>query len=352
MKHSRLHCAWLVVPNISRSVAIDITHLNLSSANETFPSASAWLVVLNISRSVAVYITRLNLSSANETFTSALCLTGGPKHLTLRRYLHNTIHLFKRYKLKDPKDAIDPAKVTAHMLDIVTQALSKLGFRTKVTVVGPAVNFQIRSRETSFRYIDIDLVLYIKQGKWPPSADLNIPPKLMTRGVGLVPKVLEAPQDTKVWQISFTAAEIILFQDIDEDGGCRKKLLKIAKYLKLASKWPDSVSSYHLKTILMKMNREHPNKADWADSKIVPRFEELMSRFLTALKAGKLPRFFIPDFDLFKVKISVRPSKGWRIWSTLSRPTLIRAFHLHGHLCSRLNVWIRQQLVIDEEFFC
>ena len=212
------------------------------------------------------------------------------------------IYLFNRYKLKNPKDAIDPAKVRAHMLDIVTQALTKLGFKTKVTVVGPAVNFQIPSREASFRYIDIDLVLYIKQDKWPASADPNIPSKLKARGVGLVPKVLEAPQDTKVWQISFTAAEIILFQGIDEDEGCQKKLLKIAKYLKLASKWPDTVSSYHLKTILMKMNRDHPNKDDWTDSKIVPRFEELMSSFLKALQAGKLPSFFIPNFDLFKGK--------------------------------------------------
>ena len=211
-------------------------------------------------------------------------------------------HLFIRYKVKDPEDAIDPAKVRAHMLDIVTQALTKLRFKTKVTVIGPAVNFQIPSRESSFRYIDIDLVLYIKQDKWPAKVDPNIPPKLTTRGVGLVPKVLEAPQDTKVWQISFTAAEIILFQDIDADGGCRKKLLKIAKYLKLASKWPDTVSSYHLKTILMKMNRDHPNKDDWIDSKIVPRFEELMSRFVTALETGKLPSFFITDFDLFKGK--------------------------------------------------
>ena len=188
------------------------------------------------------------------------------------------------------------------MLDIVTKALTKLRIKTKAIVVGPAVNFQIPSKESSFKYIDIDLVLYIKQDEWPASADPNIDPKLKAEGVGLVPKVLEAPQDTRVWQISFSAAEIKLFQGIDADGGSRKKLLRIAKYLKLASQWPDTVSSYHLKTVLMKMNRDHPSKDDWTDSKLVPRFEELISNFLSALEGSKLPSFFIPTFDLFKGK--------------------------------------------------
>ncbi|CAB4040986.1 Hypothetical predicted protein [Paramuricea clavata] len=188
------------------------------------------------------------------------------------------------------------------MLEIVTKALAKVGIKTKTTPVGPSINFQIPSHEKSFKYIDIDLVLYIKQNDWPKSADPKIDPTLKAVGVGLVAKVLEPPQDSRLWQISFSAAEIKLFQGIDADGGSRKKLLKIAKYLKIASKWPENIASYHLKTEIMKMNRDHPNKDDWTDSKLVPRFNELILNFLKSLEAGKLTSFFIPSFNLFQGK--------------------------------------------------
>jgi hypothetical protein len=189
------------------------------------------------------------------------------------------------------------------MLDIVTKALAKVGIKTKApTPVGPSINFQIPSNEKSFKYIDIDLVLYIKQNDWPTTADPKIDPALKAVGVGLVAKVLEPPQDSRLWQISFSAAEIKLFQGIDADGGSRKKLLKIAKYLKIASEWPETIASYHLKTEIMKMNRDHPNKDDWTDSKLVPRFNELILNFLKALEAGKLTSFFIPSFNLFQGK--------------------------------------------------
>jgi hypothetical protein len=89
------------------------------------------------------------------------------------------------------------------------------------------------------------------------------------------------------------------------DGGCRKTLLKIAKYLKTKSDLPDTVASYHLKTLLLEMNERRKDPADWTEDKLVPRFKELMKMngFLTALKAGILKSFFIAKFNLFRGKL-------------------------------------------------
>jgi hypothetical protein len=124
----------------------------------------------------------------------------------------------------------------------VEKAVKKLKIKTDVIEVGPAINFEISSKEAAFPKIDIHLVFYIQQENWPASATTNISPQLKAIGVGLVPKVLEAPDDTRLWQISFSAIEIKLFKDIDADGGgIRKKLQKIMKYLKLATEWPKTL---------------------------------------------------------------------------------------------------------------
>jgi hypothetical protein len=144
------------------------------------------------------------------------------------------------------------------MKHLVEKAVKKLKIKTDVIEVGPAINFEIPSKEAAFPKIDIDLVFHIQKENWPPaSATTNISPQLKAVGVGLVPKVLEAPDDTRLWEISFSAIEIKLFKDIDADGGIRKKLQKIMKYLKLATEWPKTLASYHLKNVLMKMNYDH-----------------------------------------------------------------------------------------------
>ncbi len=208
---------------------------------------------------------------------------------------------FNRFQLTDPKGAIDPVQTRAHMKDLVKQALKKLGIETTVTEVGPAINFHLTYDEVLYP-IDIDLVLYVQQKEWPASATVDLKSDLKDLGVGLVPKVLEAPQNTKVWQISFSNIEINLFKGIDKDGGIRRKLLRIMKYLKLKTKWPKTVSSYNLKTIIMKMNQNNPSKEFWSDSNLVARFRDVMKTFLTSIEQADMKSFFIPTFNLFEGK--------------------------------------------------
>ena len=212
----------------------------------------------------------------------------------------NTAYLFlNRYQLKDPKGAIDPVQTRDHMLKLVKDAMVKLGLEPEAMEVGPAINFELSYEEVPYP-IDIDLVLYVQQQDWPASATVNLRPDLKKLGVGLVPKVLE--KDNKVWQISFSNIEINLFKNIDADGGIRKKLLRVVKYLKLKTKWPKTVSSYNLKTIVMKMNQNNPSKDFWSDDKIVARFRDLMKTFLSEIEQADMKSFFIPTFNLFEGK--------------------------------------------------
>ena len=73
-------------------------------------------------------------------------------------------------------------------------------------------------------------------------------------------------------------------ENIDSDGGCRKKVLQLAKYFKGKSvgRW-HPLALYHLKTILLHMNDEMRDSKHWVQKMLVPRFKDLIDRLLKRL---------------------------------------------------------------------
>lgn len=200
---------------------------------------------------------------------------------------------------------LDPSKVRGHLRDLVEKAVLGLGMKGEVLKRpwegGPAVTFECASGEPDFRCISIDLAIGIDLLHWPPGAR-QPPASAKNAKAQLVPKVNQTAPEC--WQISFAQVERAIMENIDKDGGCRKKVLQLAKHFKGKSigGW-HPLASYHLKIILLHMNDEPRGPKAWAQEMLVARFTELIERLLKRLRSGILYSFFMPEvLNLFEGK--------------------------------------------------
>ena len=201
---------------------------------------------------------------------------------------------------------LDGRKVRGHLRELVTKAMLELRMKGEVVKRpwegGPAVTFELLFDQ--FPRISIDLAIGLDLPHWPPPSIAIPRPPGTNAKVQLVPKVKHDPTaNPAFWQISTAQVEAQIINSIDKDGGCRKKVLQLAKYFKgksVGGWYP--LASYHLKTILLHMNAEKKQATKWAEKMLVPRFKELIDRLLKHLRSGSLPNFFIPKANLFEGK--------------------------------------------------
>jgi len=199
---------------------------------------------------------------------------------------------------------LDARKVRGHLRELVEKAmvdleLKGLKIKKRPWEGGPAVTFEFMW--TKFPSISIDLAIALELPHWPPPTIARPRPVGTDAKMELVPKVKhDESADPAFWQISSAQVEGQIMKNIDKDGGCRKKVLQLAKYFKGKSegRWYP-LASYHLKTILLHMNDEKRQSQYWAQGMLVPRFRDLIDRLLKHLRSGSLLNFFIPEEDLF-----------------------------------------------------
>lgn len=212
-----------------------------------------------------------------------------------------------RFKIMEKK-RLDANKIRGHLRDLVEKAMIELGMKAKEVVKppwegGPAVTFEFVSGDPQFRLISIDLAIGIDLVHWPPPRVARPRPAGVKQDVNvqLVPKITN--ENPAFWQISFAQVEKAIMENIDSDGGCRKKVLQLAKYFKGKSegRWYP-LASYHLKTILLHMNDERKQSKDWAQGMLVARFTELIEMVLKHLRSGVLYSYFMPKQNLFEGK--------------------------------------------------
>jgi len=129
---------------------------------------------------------------------------------------------------------LDANKIRGHLRDLVEDAMLMLKMKGDVVVKppwqgGPAVTFEFVSGNPEFRFISIDLAIGIDLVHWPPASVARPPPAgVKNVKVQLVPKITQ--ENPAFWQISFAQVEKAIMENIDKDGGCRKKVLQLAKY--------------------------------------------------------------------------------------------------------------------------
>ncbi|XP_077982644.1 protein mab-21-like 3 isoform X2 [Glandiceps talaboti] len=151
---------------------------------------------------------------------------------------------------------IIPWKVKKAFKGYIAQAIVNLGLEDVVTfgrepINGPAVTLTINN---TVRKVDVDLVPTIlgeDSERLPPGVNWpHSSTSWLSRKTNKVKPVFDfVPKKSYYWHISTARMETALLQDLDEDGGCRKKCQRILKKLREDEFCHEGklISSYHLK---------------------------------------------------------------------------------------------------------
>ncbi|CAH1779884.1 unnamed protein product [Owenia fusiformis] len=109
-----------------------------------------------------------------------------------------------------------------------------------------------------------------------------------------------ALQREKFWMQSNCREEREIMRQIDDDdNGCRKKVVKILKVIKLNNTQLRCLSSYFFKAILLHM----PTRgARWGHDAIAERFIEMIQLLERSLREKKLLNYFNPNINHFAEK--------------------------------------------------
>lgn len=196
-------------------------------------------------------------------------------------------------KLFDDNWYLDVDKVKKWTQGIVSKILPKVKFTREITEVrvrdsGPAKNLQITHRQMG--QIDIDLVPAFV---FSPAVLKGIKKELSQSKdpFFVIPK---SPKNKKTnknhfWRIDFHDQERNILKGAKKEYV--KPLIKLLKLFRDANDPMNGISSYALKTVVMNMITEQPNK-DWKPSLKAVLFLEGLEKLAAYLQEGKIPYVF------------------------------------------------------------
>ncbi|XP_063401933.1 protein mab-21-like 3 [Mytilus trossulus] len=137
----------------------------------------------------------------------------------------------------------------------------------------------------------------IPGAKWPSSAKVQ---QMFAIGINLV------TTDLLYWKLSFATCERELLKDIDRNGSCRRRSLRIMKRLCELNWCPkvvtDGLTSYHLNNILFFECDSYPEDHQWRMSLIGERILSMLGRLLQHIQNKNLPQYFNRRNNLFVKK--------------------------------------------------
>ncbi|XP_007889790.1 protein mab-21-like 3 isoform X2 [Callorhinchus milii] len=201
---------------------------------------------------------------------------------------------------------IVPAKVVAIFKELLENTIQASNFQGKISILENVSPFVRIAVETTEQQIEAELVPAIEiPNYWPSKAHW---PRFLKRwplkdkarcvksfGFNLLAK------SNYHWQLSFTRAELVLLDELDEDGGCRMKCLQVIRKLKEDFWCPGSkpvITSYHLQTLLFWSCEKYSRSKDWRNFRKC--FLRLVKKLQKCVLQRYLRHYFVTSFNLLK----------------------------------------------------
>jgi len=100
------------------------------------------------------------------------------------------------------------------------------------------------------------------------------------------------------WRRSFSTKEKERLTNLDEDNGCRKQVLRVLKVVRNREAGLALLTSYHLKTVLLRTTDELRDPAQWRNECLGERLMDVIGRMEAELGAGVMPHYFLPGVNL------------------------------------------------------
>lgn len=165
---------------------------------------------------------------------------------------------------------IVPAKVLQVFRKLVDNAIRTCHLSGKVSLLANRSAVWV-AVETSTCQVELELVPMVEisntwseKAQWPPCLKRWPNPKkvecIKSFGFNLL------ASSSYHWQLGFQQAERVLLQQLDEDGGCRRRCLQVMRQLKEDVWCPGKrpvLTSYHLQTVLFWTCEKYPHPKDW-----------------------------------------------------------------------------------------
>nr|XP_022338230.1 uncharacterized protein LOC111133831 [Crassostrea virginica] len=135
------------------------------------------------------------------------------------------------------------------------------------------------------------------QGKlWPSESVLSM---IIEEGCHVIP-IISLPEEDNKWRISFSGAEQKLIYSMNHSQFLCYGLLKV--FLKEVINSSSCLCSYHMKTILFWVIHSE-NGLDWVPDNLLTCFWTCFKVLLSWVYKGECPNFFIPENNMFRVKV-------------------------------------------------
>nr|XP_012617259.1 protein mab-21-like 3 isoform X1 [Microcebus murinus]XP_012617261.1 protein mab-21-like 3 isoform X1 [Microcebus murinus]XP_012617262.1 protein mab-21-like 3 isoform X1 [Microcebus murinus]XP_012617263.1 protein mab-21-like 3 isoform X1 [Microcebus murinus]XP_012617264.1 protein mab-21-like 3 isoform X1 [Microcebus murinus] len=103
------------------------------------------------------------------------------------------------------------------------------------------------------------------------------------------------------WELSFLQAEQVLLEQLDEDGGCRRKCLQVMRQLKEDVWCPGKrpvLTSHHLQTVLFWTCEKYPHFKDW--QVFSKAFLRLVRKLHKCVSQHFLKHYFVRNSNLLR----------------------------------------------------
>ena len=154
---------------------------------------------------------------------------------------------------------------------------------------GPAVQIDvIRRGPPGKKLFSIDLVLQFELGNSGDIKAIYIPKKSSDDAV-----------EKESWFRSYALQEREMFDGMDRNNGCRKQVLRILKVIRKRNELA-SLSSYHLKTALLKQVKAQPNPERWKQSDLGARLMDVIRQLAVCLSKHYMKHYFMQNYNLFE----------------------------------------------------
>ncbi|XP_036129109.1 protein mab-21-like 3 [Molossus molossus] len=166
---------------------------------------------------------------------------------------------------------IVPAKVLQVFRKLVENAIETCHLSGKVSMLTNSIAVRV-AMGTSEGQVEIELAPEVEIPAWSKKAQW---PRCLTRwptpervkcvksfGFSLL------AQSGYHWQLSFSRAEQVLLEQLDEDGGCRRRCFQALRQMKEDVWCPGKrpvLASYHLQTVLFWTCEKYPHPKDWRE---------------------------------------------------------------------------------------
>ena len=220
----------------------------------------------------------------------------------------------KTFSCLNPNKFWRSGKIQSFVKQLVSERQGKVIVTVDLNISGPTYTFESKLLELQGVFTaksEMDYVCAFQLHEWPSFIRKNwinrnyetwpsraTAARILSSGLGLVPKSSPNANSNLEWSLSFSLAEIALSMDLTSSQKIAYKYLKFLATEEFNN--PKILHSYHLKTVFFWTLQELPPKKKWENALIAERLLDLFYYLIKYLKVGIIPNFFVPQMNILE----------------------------------------------------